>query len=491
MRRNVSGLCDSKAVICFILLLSCQPLLFAQRTAVPEKITPDSLVTAAVTDEEPKPAGSAEVPQDSIPAGNYDYSSVRGFERNEKIPANTPRKIFNTIMFIPRVIISSVITAAAYGAALLDENQIVSKFEDIFYLYDHKLGWFPLISIASGFPKGLGLNLFYKEDYLNIDLKGGYSDDEIWGLKGRVSYIFFKPRSIWQLNVSALLQSDDRSRFYGIGADPFNDPRSPFLAAAPGEYGVYQQERLKYEMSLGIRTSPNWEFFYTTFYQKRDVTTPSDESPESIDKVFDTERLAGLNEKNQKWYNEFAVRIDTRENLMRITPGLRAETYLGLALGVGDDKSRLFRAGSDISGFYPLISNNRILVPRLVFDIVENLNKNVEIAFTEYPRHPEFRGVSRRVLLRSDRYKLFTSLEYQWPLTYHLAGHLFYDYLMVAKSPARFTMSNAPWAVGFAIDIHLKLEELARFSIAYGSEGWFLKLNVGFSSFYKDRSDWQ
>ena len=138
-----------------------------------------------------------------------------------------------------------------------------------------------------------------------------------------------------------------------------------------------------------------------------------------------------------------------------------------------------------------MLRRNRLLVPRLIFDMVEELNDRSEIAFVEYPRHLEFRGASSKTLLRSDKYKLQTSLEYQWPLTHYLNGHLFVDYLTVAPNPGRFYSGSSPWAAGFGIDFHTSFSEVGRLIISHGSEGLFIKVDVGLSSLNKDRSDWK
>ena len=160
-------------------------------------------------------------------------------------------------------------------------------------------------------------------------------------------------------------------------------------------------------------------------------------------------------------------------------------------MGIAGDHSHFLRTGVDAALYLPVIKQTRLIVPRIVFDMVDNLNDSVPISFAEYPRQPAFRGVSSTRLLRNDEISLLSSLEYQWPLTYNLGGHLFAVHLVVTDSFSVLTRSNAPYAIGFGLDLHGADSELARLSISNGSEGWRFLLTVGISSHTSDRSKWQ
>ncbi len=458
------------AVICWWQLSTIIPL--TTSTIAQSKFRADSLQT------------------DSVSAP-FDYYRVRGIERNEKKPGNTVRKFFHTLLWPPRVLIDGALRTTAFSAVFIDEKRILKKFEDFFYLYQDKFGWFPVLNIVTGSPRGYGISLFYNSSYLTTLVKSEYSNSDVWGLKGEMNYVFFKRRYLWNIKVQARLENDDDFFFYGIGPNPQNDLRSHFLPEATKNGGVYGQKRNQYLMNLGVRTSGNWEFFYTVFYQKRSIHDPAGNGADNFSKIFDTPTLPGTASKSRKIYNEFSFRFDNRENLEIIGSGNRVEGYFGISTGINDDKDRLFRAGFDIAKFIPVLRKNRLIVPRFIFDMVEDLRGRDEIAFVEYPRHPVFRGVSRKKLLRSDKRMLLSSVEYQWPLTYSIGGHLVFDYLTVAPSIDKFTTKNAPWAAGFGIDFHSRLSEIGRVYATYGSEGLFFKLEVGLSTLNRDRSDWK
>ena len=418
------------------------------------------------------------------------YRTLRGLERDEFRPTRPLRHAVNAMFWAPRTAVDLVLAGAGVSAVLIDENRIISKFEDIFYIYDRKLGWFPIFNVVTGFPRGYGLSVFYKDNYYQSYIRGAYSNSEIWGAKAKAEWTLFLWKRVWQIEMSGRLQNDNNYRFYGIGADPTADARSHFRPGqTPLEYGIYQQRHIILEGHLGIRPTPDLEIFIATQWLERTISNPAGGGERTLSNVFDTDRLPGYLFEPKKWYTELALRVDTRDNLDRIVPGFRSEAYTGVGIGRNEDPSNLFRGGVDAAWFIPVLRRNRLLIPRLVFDMTEPLN-DAPIPFTEYPRPVAFRGVHRKELLRNDRYALVSSIAYQWPLTHNLDGHLFFDHVTVGRTPGRMTMSEMPWAVGLGADIHTRYAELARVYIAYGSEGIFARGTIGLSSMFKDRSDW-
>ncbi len=428
--------------------------------------------------------------RDSL-SGAYDYIRVRGIERETRRPINTVRKTLNALLWPPRILIDGVLRTASFSAVFIDEKRIIRKFEDFFYLYNGQVGWFPVLDVVSGSPRGVGASLFYHKNYFSSEVKGLYANRDIWGVKGEVSYIFFSKRFFWRLDLEGRLENDDDFRFFGIGAEPRRDPRSRFLPGAVPERGEYAQRRLLFLLNLGVRPAGDWEVFWTHWYQKRTIHDPAGDSFAHFSQVFDTATLPGSFFNSKKLYSELSVRYDNRESVKIFGPGSRIEAYAGLAVGLKNDNDRLFRAGVDAMQFLPVLRQNRLLVPRLILDMVEDITGRREIAFPDYPRHLAFRGASSKKILRSDKFMLQPSLEYQWPLAFFLGGHLFFDYLMVAPTVWKFTTRNAPWAAGMGIDFHSRLSEVARLLVSYGSEGLFFKVDVGLTSLNKDRSNWK
>ena len=412
------------ALLLFLLLAPTLPL-FCQTDSIPSRPVADSL------------------------SGPLDHRTVRGIERDERPAGEALRKSVNAALWVPRTALEVLMTTAGLSAILIDENNLIKIFEGVFYLHERTIGWFPVLNVVSGSPRGYGMSVFYNNTYFHTDIKGAYSNREIWGIRNRTRYTFFERRWAWNLNLLARINRDNDFRFYGVGNQPGSDPRSHFLPGNTAERGYFTQKRTLLMAEIGVRTSGTLEYFFTSFYQRRQIRTPATATAESIDRVFDVDSLPGFTESIKRWYSEVSVRYDSRQRLRRIDPGYRLEAYSGLALPSNDDENVLWRLGADVSAFIPILRDNRIIVPRVVFNMVEDIrDSNIDIPFTEYPRHPSFRGVSSKQLLRSDKYMLISSLDYQWPLTYHLSGHLFVDHLMVAPDAGSITLAHAPWAVG-------------------------------------------
>ena len=156
-----------------------------------------------------------------------------------------------------------------------------------------------------------------------------------------------------------------------------------------------------------------------------------------------------------------------------------------------EDRTRFSRAGMDAALYIPVIRRNRVIVPRLMIDTVDNLEEDVPLSFAEYPRQLAFRGASGTTLLRTDEISMVPSLEYQWPLTHHLRGHLFIDYLLVADRFSDLTLAGAPYAWGLGFDIHSRESEMARIALSTGTEGLRVMISAGLGGHRNDRTRWQ
>ncbi len=302
----------------------------------------------------------------------------------------------------------------------------------------------------------------------------------------------FEPGSVpVKLSFSAFLNNRDDFEFFGFGSDPLNDPRSHFEPDAPSDHGVYAQRLPRVSMVLAARVRPRWQLSWTSFYQERRVSDPGGADGEQLDQTFDVSAVPGADRKGRQVYEEASVRFDTRKVDQRITPGFRFDAYAGLSFGVSEDESRFRRLGVDVAPYIPIIRNDRIIVPRLVLDTVDDLNEDFPVSFADYPRQPTFRGAPRTRLLRTDEVSAVPSLEYRWPLSNVLNGNLFIDYLLVADSVSDLSFANAPYAWGAGFVIQGARSELARLAVSSGSEGLRIMVELGSGAHISDRTRWQ
>ncbi len=436
-----------------------------------------------------------EIVVDSGATAKQEYRRLRGLEKDRKDYTAPFRTAANILVFVPRTIFSGVLYTTGYGPHLIDDSNFIEKFDDFFYLYQKKIGWYPVFDFSSGSPLAYGATVFYRQKPFGISAGGYYANQSLWKAKVRLLEAFRVGHSVVQFNLSGSILTRDDYKFHGFGADPENDSRNAFRPDRNDDFGIYQQRLSRMLLVIGLRPTSRWQFFYTGFYQERKIENPVSPDPDNIGNTFDINSIPGIRSGKpnigKQVYNEISVRFDTRRYRGQISPGVRLEGYLGVSEGIGSDKSRFTRAGGSAALFLPVIKRNRLIVPRVVYDMIDNRNDDVPISFAEYPRQPTFRGASRKRLLRTDEISVVPSVEYQWPLTFNVGGHLFVDYLMVSNSIDKLTFRNAPYAIGFGFDVHSEDSELARFTFSGGSEGIRIQFTVGLSGFSTDRSRWQ
>ena len=427
---------------------------------------------------------------DSLQNPRQAYYLLRGISRDEAKGFNPLSPVWNTLIYIPRQLNYLIRSASGYGFRFLKDPQIFNTFEDFFFSDNRNFGWYPVVTIVSSFRPRIGVHIFYDHKNVEALLKAKIADEEKYKTEAIFSYQFKTGKTRWRLTLSGLVEYDDDREFYGIGANPLSDSRSFFLENRENDHGIFFQRRQKIRFIFGFRPYTKWRFFLTNYYQRRKLEDPF-EGGTVMSQSFDINNLPGMSATIKHVYNEVAVRFDTKKENLYNARGISLEGYLGISSGVGKDRSKLLRTGFTISSNFPVIQKNRMIIPRLTFDMIKNINNNVPIPFTEYPRQPSFRGVSSRKILRTDNLSFVPSLEYKWPLSFNLGGHFFADYLIVTEHISDFSIKNAPWAIGLGIDFHGIDEELARIHFILGSEGFRLNLNIGFDPLVKNRSDWQ
>jgi hypothetical protein len=446
-----------------------------------------AVVTTAGADPN---TASASAP-DSVLTQPVDPLTLRGLEYYKPPRGNGARRAANLLLAPPRLLLDGLLSMTAKGVYVVGDTDLIEHLEPIFTFYDRRIGWYPQISLTNVTKSAVGATLFNQRRWGRISLGGRYRNASIWNVKARVGRTAETRLGRWKLDLTAQWDNRDDYEFHGFGADPLTDDRNPYLSGAPESYGLFTQKIMKVQLLNGVRLSPDWEFIYSVFYKKRKVGQPNDNLHDNLANIYDLTLLPGSDDSSPQIYNEAALRYDSRQHEDRIVPGVRCETHLGWSQGVSGNESRFSRAGVDAALYIPILRRNRVVVPRIILDTVNNLNDAVPIAFTDYPRQRTFRGASSATLLRTDRISLTPSLEYQWPLTFNLSGHVFVDYLLVGESFGDLGFEDAPYAVGFGIDVRQGDAELARFSVAGGSEGLRALFSYGFSRNTNTRTKWR
>ncbi len=424
-----------------------------------------------------------------------EFQRIRGLEKDKKDSTAPLRTAANVLLFAPRTFAAGLLFIPSLGSRIIDAGLFLGNYDYLFYFYQKKIGWYPVFDISTGSSLAYGATLFYHNKPFGFSVGGYYANNTIWKAKAKMSDSFQIGHAFLKAELSGSVLSRDDYKFHGFGSNPQNDPRNFFKTNANGDFGVFLQRLSRIQLLLGLHPSPKWKLAYTGFYQERRIENPLDTASDNIDNIFDLSTFPGIQSGRptigKQVYNELSLYYDSRSNHDQIQPGFVIDGYAGLSEGVGSDDSRFTRAGGSAALFIPLIKRNRLIVPSVVLDVVDNRNDDVPLSFADYPRQPTFRGVSSKRLLRTDEISMVSSLEYQWPLAHVVGGHLFVDYLFVGNSFDKLTFHEAPYAVGFSFDIHNDFAELARFNFSGGSEGFRFKLTVGLPGYSHSRSDWQ
>ncbi len=423
----------------------------------------------------------------SMQAAYEKETSLRGVEQEESRFLDPLGSGLSTLTYLPRQAINGVLYAGGKTANYLSDEDFVRRVKDILYFYDEKFLWFPIVSYASGFRPSYGAGLYYKDGGATALTRITVRDSNYWSYSFKPSYTSNLGRFKLKTGFLALAEKHDDLRYYGLGSDPKNDPRNRFVGSE--EYGIYTQTRkkLQWETSFWDPSQP-WKVTYLGYYQRRSFEDHGQGSRD-VREMFDHSRIPGFSEPVRQLYNELALEIDTRDTKKIISPGVRGEVYSGFSSGIGHHQTNLFRTGFDAAGFIPVILKNRLLVPRVTADLVENLNDN-PIPFSEYPRQQTFRGVGHRDLIRSERVSVVPSLEYQWPLSHMLNAHVFVDTLFVGARPTSIAWHDGLWATGLGLDLHYFKHQLGRIEMAVGSEGFQTTLSIGSPLRSNSRKDW-
>jgi hypothetical protein len=448
---------------------------------------PASLV--AQQDSVPSP-----VPKDSALTPSEAYLHVRGLERAPRAGGAGTRAIANTILFLPRSILSGALYFTGLSAHLVDNGSVIGLYKDFFYFYEDRVGWTPVLVLGSSDGIAGGARAFYRAEPFGVSAGGYYGGSEFYGFTGAITYNFLAGRNVWWFKAEGAFKKRQDYEFYGLGSDPLTDPRNSYEPTATAPFGLYAQRVSKAKLIAGLRPSDRWEVFLSSLFRDRALSVPGTQDTANIDRTFDLATVPGISSDSvtvgRQIYNELIVRYDSREIPGMSSPGVRVEAYGGGSLGVGSDASRFTRGGIDAAAYIPVIKRNRLLVPRMALDVLENLNDSVEISFAEYPRHNLFRGVATRTILRADNVMVQPSLEYQWPLSYNLRSTLFLDYLLVAQSVDELTFSRAPYAYGLGLVVHGTHNTVAAIGVTNGSEGFRFLLTIGAFQHTSDRYKW-
>ena len=417
---------------------------------------------------------------DTILSPKNGYYFVRGIEQEEENRYKFLQPALDAFLYFPRQLNYGIHYASGYGAELINDPKFIDRIEDFFFTDDRKFGWYPAFDFISGFRPRVGVNLIFKSNNYQALAKGKYADRVKYKTEARFSFRFKRNNRIWRFTLINFVEYDDDRVFYGIGSNPTTDTRSFFLNNPKKEYGVFIQRSNKFQLLSGLRLFNNWEYFFSTSYLTQHVQDgPTTRS--HLSKSFDINQFGGINKWYNSYLNELILRYDNREKNNFFASGIKIEGNIGISNGIKNNKNVFLVSGFDILGSIPVLLDNRVLKPRISFQMVENLDKIIPLRFINYPKHLSFRGVSDKKILRTDNFLIVPSIEYQWPLSFNLGGLIFFDQIIVANKLSKIHYNNPPWAIGLGVNYHSIDGKLAKTLLSYGSHGFRVTMDIGWA----------
>ncbi len=365
-------------------------------------------------------------------------------------------------------------------------------------LYSHKPKWgpYPLMDITSGTRVRLGAGLFYREGYFYSGIEHfRYSRrKQVSNLRITLEGGVEKQSREWQIFLNVTEFRDDDLWFYGIGQEPEKDERSRFSPITTQNRANFYQRKRQLTCLNGFALNEHLELFVTGMLTERLIRDGDDVPAEEwISNVFDTRFLKGYNQDLQQWYTEIAIGINSKKCGSEHLFSFCSEIYVGYQQGIGLNHENLLRTGINVNGRLQLAQKGLYLEPRLLVNQVSNLDNSQPIAFIDYPRHPTFRGIASRYLLRNDEIIAIPSLDLLLPVHNRAHAGLFADWLLATENDAvrHISIRHAPWCVGISSITRYSGAVLGGAQGAYGSEGWRFALWLGLLQDLNDRWRWK
>ncbi|MBN1542692.1 hypothetical protein JW992_11155, partial [candidate division KSB1 bacterium] len=328
------------------------------------------------------------------------YLFLRGVEQEGDSGFRPGYSFFSVFTFVPKRLMRFAQKSADYGMALLTDSESVRKVESLFRPRDGALTWYPMFDLVSPWRPRVGLDLEYRRDVTGL-FSARYAGREKYRFHGALIKAFPLGPTSAQMMLSVLSETDDDRQYYGLGSDPLTDSRNRFLTSAESDHGIYRHRRRFLAWAASLRLSQHAEVMVLQQVQVRESTDPG-EGELRIGRVFDLETIPGFQPTLRRHYSELALRLDDRPIETFPALGRRMELYVGVSRSLDSNGGRFLRSGFHLSSDFVILCPSRILTPRLIGDTTLNLDRSVPIPFAEFPRQPDFRGVSGRKLLRSD-----------------------------------------------------------------------------------------
>lgn len=388
------------------------------------------------------------------------------------------------ILFVPRVVLWGVFWPFSRLLNLVDDP-VLARIRRVFFWNDAQtLGWYPLLSFQSGYGFSFGFRVFHDDlfghgESLTFESRGGglYSHRHQLRLTG----LEFAGTPVW-LDIVGRYEVQPRLIFAGIGNAPRIAVPGHELAPRGGAVQTrYSQRRGLAALWLGYgfeaphaRLRPAIGSLYNHRRFEPDRSRPAylitNDLDPSIEQVYETSRLTGFEEGVDVVQVLGSFEVDGRNRIGQPSRGF----YLRLLGGGAPPQFRsvgYLRYGTELSGYFDLFQESRILVLRAALEAVHGATEN--IPFSELPR---LGGPHRLRGFRLDRFRdrrvLLGTVEYRYPIHQVIDGHLFVDVGRLGASYEELFGASTRWLVGYGGGFRFRTPRrlFFRIDLSYGQE---------------------
>ena len=117
-----------------------------------------------------------------------EQNNARGVVSEESYAFDGLRRTADAGLYVPRQILNGSLYAVGKTAAALSDPDFIERVEDILWIYERDLAWFPVVDYASHARFVYGGGIYYhRENVKFLSIASGY-DSNYWSFDSKISY---------------------------------------------------------------------------------------------------------------------------------------------------------------------------------------------------------------------------------------------------------------------------------------------------------------
>lgn len=352
----------------------------------------------------------------------------------------------------------------------IDETQIISRYQEIFFNEAETIGVYPMPSLSpsSGFGGGL---VFFYDDFLSPGMDLEIKTDLTATSQHEVELSLEKPRWMndrFYTNLLVQYEYDPDRAFYGIGFDSDKDGRTNFSLRT-----------VNTEVDFGANLTPTVHVSSHLGYLWADNGSGKDTAYPSVEETFEESQIPAFDETLSFLVPQFSLAHDNAVPAGRPHSGGREEFAVALYRELTDKKFRLIHYELQVTRYLHLFLG-RSFAARVRVEMNSSMGGGYEVPFfmrNQLGGGETLRGYSTGRFCDKDL--ALATLEYRFPVwrhpspaeTYQIDGRIFVDMGRVFNDIFdEFTFKDVKPCGGFGLRFASEEDFVFRLEIAKSSE---------------------